>query len=134
MVLCWAVASLWAEVGTGVLAYATMIMPNRPAASTTAPATTIFQLGTNLRQPPRPSPSFFVGGPGGSGGCPEPRLRERRGASLMIVSWLPSVRVSWLRGRCGGCCPYGSSGPGRGSGLRGAGWSYGCAAIAPVCS
>ncbi|WP_188189037.1 hypothetical protein [Nonomuraea sp. SYSU D8015] len=59
--------------------------------TTTMPATTIFQLGTNLRQPPR----VFVGGPGGPGGpgglggsggplcC---LLRERRGPSLTTVS------------------------------------------------
>jgi hypothetical protein len=71
-----------------------MIMPKSPAVSTTALATTIFQLGTNLRQPPRP----LVGGFGGSGGppCP-PALRERLGGeSLTIVSWLLTARVSCL--------------------------------------
>ncbi|MFD2356888.1 hypothetical protein ACFSTC_57990 [Nonomuraea ferruginea] len=85
----------WSWVGTGVLAYATAIMPKTPADSTTKLATTSFQLGRNLRHLGRSPPPF--GGPsGGSDGPPgpPPLLRARRGASLTIVSWLLRALVS----------------------------------------
>ncbi|WP_164904050.1 hypothetical protein [Nonomuraea polychroma] len=74
---------------------------------------TIFQLGTNLRHPPR----VFFGGLGGSGGPPCPDLRrERGGPPETMVSWLLTVCVSWRareRERGGGWSPRRETGSSR---------------------